>query len=257
MLAQEFGQRQHDIGRGDAFLRLACELDADDVRQAHPRSAAQHHAFRFQSADANRQHAQRVDHRCVRVGADQRIGKGHALQRLHYRRHALQVDLVQDAIAWWDHVDVLERLLGPVDEIEAIFITTVFDRAILVERVGVEAAAFDGQRMVHHQLGRHDRVDQRRIAALGGNRVTQAGQVDQGGLAQDVVTHDARREPRKVQLALAFDKLAQRCVQRGRVAAAHQVFGQHTRGIRQLGVSAGRDGVNRGLCVEIIELGAG
>ncbi len=33
---QELGQRQHDVGRSDTRLRLAAQLNADDVRQAHP-----------------------------------------------------------------------------------------------------------------------------------------------------------------------------------------------------------------------------
>ena len=35
-LAQELRQREHDVGGGDARLRLARQLDGDDVRQAHP-----------------------------------------------------------------------------------------------------------------------------------------------------------------------------------------------------------------------------
>ena len=115
-------------------------------------------------------------------------------------RHALQVDLVQDAVARRDHVDILEGLLGPVDEVEAVFVAAVLDRAVLVERVGVEAAALHRQRMVDHQLRRHHRVDLRRVAALQRDGVAQAGEVDQRGLAQDVVADHARREPRKVQV---------------------------------------------------------
>ncbi len=164
----------------------------------------------------------------MRIGADQRIRIGHAILYLHHRRHALQIDLVQDAVARRDHVDVLERLLGPVDEIEAVFVAAVFDGAVLVEGVRIEAAAFDGQRVIDHQLGRHHRIDQRRVAALQCDRVAQAGQVDQCGLAQNVVAHHARREPWEVQVAFAFDQLRQRGVQRGWIAAAYQILCQHT-----------------------------
>ncbi len=68
--------------------------------------------------------------------------------------------------------------------------------------------------------------------------VAQAGQVDQRGLAQDVVADHARREPREIEVALAFDELPQRSVQGRRVAAAHEVFGQHARGVGQRGVGA-------------------
>ncbi len=65
-----------------------------------------------------------------------------------------------------------------------------------------------------------------------------AGQVDQRGLAKDVVADHARREPREIQVALALDQLLQRGGQRRRIAATHQVLGMHARGVRQLGVGA-------------------
>ena len=56
-LAQELGQRKHKVGGGDAGLRLAGELDADDLGQAHPRSAAEHDVLGFETADAYRDDA--------------------------------------------------------------------------------------------------------------------------------------------------------------------------------------------------------
>ena len=97
----------------------------------------------------------------------------------------------------------------------------------------------------------------RRIAALGGDRVAQAGEVDERGLAENVVAHHARRKPREIEVALALDDLPERSGQRGRVAAAHEVLGQHARGVRQRVVGAGLDRVDRGARVEEIELGAG
>jgi hypothetical protein len=207
-IAQKLGQRQHDVSRGDARLRLAGKFDADDVGQAHPRGAAQHHALGFQPADTDGEHAKRVDHRRVRVGADQRVRIGHAALCLNHGRHALEIDLVQDAVPGRDHVDVLEGLLGPVNEVEAVFVAAVFNGAVLGERIRVEPAAFDRQRMVDHELRRHHRIDQRRVAPLQRDGVAQAGQIDQRGLAEDVVADHARREPRKVQVALAFDELS-------------------------------------------------
>ena len=140
---------------------------------------------------------------------------------------------------------------------EAVFVATVFDRAVLRERILVEAAALDGQRVVDDQLRRHHRVDLGRVAAHVGDGVAQTGEVDQRGLAEDVVAHHAGREPREVEVALALDQLLQRIGQRGRVAATHQVFGQHARGVRQLVVGAGLDRIDRGTRVEVIQVGAG
>ena len=255
-LAQEFGQRQHHVGGGDAGAGTAGQLHADDVGQAHPGRAAQHHVFGFQAAHADGDHAQRVHVRSVAVGADQRVGVGHAVLRVDHRRHAFQVDLVHDAVAGLHDVDVAEGLLGPVDEMEAVFVAAVFDGAVLGEGVGVVAAVFHGQRVVHDQLHRHHRVDLGRIAALVGDGVAQAGQIDQRGLAQDVMTDHARRIPGEVQVAAALDQLLERVRQLRRLAAAHKVFRQHARGVRQTVIGAGRDGLDGGARIKVVQAGA-
>ena len=176
--------------------------------RAHPRRAAQHHALRFQATDADGDHAQRIDVRGVAVGADAGVGEGHAVTHLDHRRHFLQVDLVHDAVARRDHIHVLERLLGPVDEVETVFVATIFDGAVLGERVRIEATAFHGQRVVDDQLRRHHRIDLRRVAALLGDGVAQAGKVDQRGLAENVVAHHAGREPREIEIASCVRSIA-------------------------------------------------
>jgi hypothetical protein len=45
-----------------------------------------------------------------------------------------------------------------------------------------------------------------------GDGVAQAGEVDQRGLAEDVVADHAGREPREVEVALALDQLLQESV---------------------------------------------
>lgn len=60
LLTQELGQRQHQIRGGNAGLRLATELHADDLRQAHPGGAPQHHVLRFQPAHPHRYHPEGV-----------------------------------------------------------------------------------------------------------------------------------------------------------------------------------------------------
>src|SRR5690606_8598704 len=135
-------------------------------------------------ADGN--HAQRVDVRGVRVGTHAGIREGDAVTGLDHRAHLLQVDLVHDAVTGGDHVDVLERGLGPLDKVEAILVATVLDGAVLLERLGIETARLHGQRVVDDQLGRHHRVDLGRVTTGLGDGITQAGQVDQCGLAENV-----------------------------------------------------------------------
>jgi hypothetical protein len=118
---------------------------------------------------------------------------------------------------------------------------------------GSKPPALHRQRVVDDQLRRHHRVDLRRVAALLGDGVTQAGEVHQRGLAEDVVAHHAGREPREVEVALALDQLLQGIGERGRVAAAHQVFRQHAGGVRQGVVGAGLNRLDRRTDVEVIQ----
>ena len=256
LLAQELGQSQHHVGRGDARLRLARQLDADDLGQTHPGRAAQHHVLGLQPADADGDHAQRIDVRGMAVGADQGIGEGHAVPRLDHRTHPLQIDLMHDAVAGRDHVDIVEGQLGPLDEVEAIGVAPILDGAVLGEGLGVIAAALDRQRMVDDELHRHHRIDLGRIAALIGDGIAQTGQIDQRRLAQDVMTDHARREPGEIALALALDDLSERIAQDRRITAPDQILGQHARGIGQSVVGAGRDRFNRGAGVEIVQIGS-
>ena len=85
---------------------------------------------------------------------------------------------MQDAVARWDHVNVFERLFGPVDEVETILVATVFNGAIFFKCVRVEATTFNRKRVIDHQLRRHHRVDHCGVAALGRNRVAQAREID-------------------------------------------------------------------------------
>ncbi len=209
LLAQELGQGQDDVGGGDAGLALAGQFDTDDVGQAHHRRVAEHHGLGFQAANADGDHAQGVHVRRVGVGADAGVGEGDTAARLDHRAHLLQVDLVHDPVPGGDHVNVLECGLGPLDEVEAVLVAAVLDGAVLLEGVRVETGGFHGQGVVDDQLGRHHRVDLGRVPALLGDGITQAGQVHQRGLPEDVMADHTRRVPGEIQVALAVDQLLQ------------------------------------------------
>ena len=232
-LAQEFGQRQHHIGRGNARLAAAGQLHADDIGQAHPGSAAQHHVLGLQSAHAHCNHAQRVHVRRVAVGTDAGIGKSHPVLHIHHGRHLFQIDLVHDTVPGRDHIDIGKCLFRPINEVKAVFVAAILDGAVFGECVRHMAATLHRQRMVHDQLHRHHRVDGGRIASLLGNGIAQTGQIHQRGLAQNVVTHHAHRVPRKIPVAAALDQLAQAVVHDGRIRLAHDVFRMHACGVRQ------------------------
>ncbi|RMT58220.1 hypothetical protein ALP43_01621 [Pseudomonas azotoformans] len=238
-------------------MQLAGQFHAHAFRQAHPRRAAEHHALGFQATDADGDHTQGVYVRRMAVGADTGIREGHAVTHLNHRGHFLQIDLVHDAVARRDHIDVLEGLFGPLDEVETVFVATVFNGAVFFEGLRIKTTGLDGQGVVDDQLGGHYRVDLRRVAALLGDGIAQAGEVDKSGLAEDVMAHHAGREPREVEVALALDQLAQGRVEGGRVATAHQVLGEHARSVGQRGVGAGGDCLDSRTGVEEIQAAAG
>ena len=190
------------------------------------------------------------------VSTDTGIREGYAIASLHHRRHLLQVDLVHDAIARRDHVHVLERGLGPVDEVETVVVAAVFDGTVLLERVLLETCVLDGQGVVHDQLGGNDRVDLGGIPAFLGNGIAQAGQVHQRGLAQDVVAYDTGRIPREVQIPLTLDQLLEGIGQHRRITAANQLLGQDTGGVREFVVGTGLDVFDRLAGVEVVQVGA-
>ena len=78
-LAQGFGDGQDEVGGGGAFLELAGELEADDLRDEHGDGLAEHGGLGFDAADAPAEDAEAVDHGGVGVGADEGVGIGEGL----------------------------------------------------------------------------------------------------------------------------------------------------------------------------------
>ena len=122
---------------------------------------------------------------------------------------------MHDAVARRDDVHVLERGFGPVDEVKTIVIAPIFNFTIFIKGVGIKARMFDGERVIDDELGWHYRVDARRVTALLGDGVAQSGEIDERGLAENVVADHACRVPRKVEIATALDYLPQRGFQIG------------------------------------------
>ena len=65
---------QREIGRGHAFAQRAGQVHADDFRREEINRLPEHARFRFDSAHAPADDAEAIDHRRVRIGADERVG---------------------------------------------------------------------------------------------------------------------------------------------------------------------------------------
>ncbi len=191
VVAQQLGDRQHDVGGGDAGLGLAADAQPHDRRQQHRERLAEHGRLRLDPADAPTEHAEAVDHRRVRVGADERVAeRAPVLGGEHEARQVLEVDLVADAGARRDDAEAVEGTLGPAQQLVALHVALVLDRHVAV--VGLRIArALDDHRVVDDELDGHERVDPRRIPAQPGQRLAHGREVDDAGHAREVLHEDA------------------------------------------------------------------
>ena len=75
-LRRGFGDGEDEVGGSGAFLELAGEAEADDLRHQHGDGLAEHGGLGLDAADAPAEDAETVDHGGVGVGADQGVGVG-------------------------------------------------------------------------------------------------------------------------------------------------------------------------------------
>jgi hypothetical protein len=73
----------------------------------------EHRRLRLDAADAPAYDSEPVDHRGVRVGADQRVGAQHPILLEDAVGQKFQVHLMANAEAWRDDPQIIERLCPP------------------------------------------------------------------------------------------------------------------------------------------------
>ena len=196
LLAQHLGHGQHQIGCGRAFAQLVLQPDADDLRDQHGDRLAQHGRLGFDSADAPAQHAQAVDHRGVRVGADQRVGIGQRLAGLPFAP-TKTTRARYSRLIWWTMPvsgrhdgEVLEGRLSPAQEGIALFVALELQLGIELEGLR-RAELIHLHRVIDHQLGRLQRIDQLGIAAQRLHGIAHGGQIDHRGHAGEILQQHA------------------------------------------------------------------
>ena len=178
--------------------QLAAELEADDLRQQHRDRLAEHRRLGLDPADAPAEHAEAVDHRRVRVGADQGVGIGLqdavALAAVDDLGDVLEVDLVADPGRRRHDAEVVEGLPAPLEE--RVALAVALELALGVDGEGaLVAEGVDLDRVVDHQVDVDQRVDLLRVAADLGHRVAHRRQVDDRRHAGEVLhQHPGRLE---------------------------------------------------------------
>ena len=111
--SQQLSDGQDEVGGGRALGHRADELEADDLRNQHRHRFAEHRRLRLDAADAPAEHAEPVDHRRVRIRADERVRESLAVARLDHARQELEVDLMDDAGVRRHDLEVVEGRLSP------------------------------------------------------------------------------------------------------------------------------------------------
>src|SRR5450830_427141 len=194
-LAQQFGDGQYQVGCGAAFAQRAGQVHADHVRRQEVDWLAQHAGFRLDAAHAPADYADAVDHGGVRVGTDQGVRVVHVASFLagivHAACQVFQVDLVDDAEAWRHDAEGVKCLHAPFHELVTLVVTREFQFHVQVQRF-LFAVVIDGDRVIDHQVDRHQWLDLLGVDTHFCSHVTHGGQVGQQWYAGEVLQHDAR-----------------------------------------------------------------
>ena len=198
VLAEHVGDGQHDVGGGYAGLDLPGQLEADDAGDEHGDRLAEHRRLGLDAADTPAEHAEAVDHRGVAVGADTGVRVGDlgpvALAHHHGASQVLDVDLMHDAGAGGDDLEVVEGALAPAQKLVALAVALVLDLDVAFERVGAAEDVHDDG-VVDHELSGGQRIHLVDVPAQVTDRLAHGGQVDDAGHAGEVLhDHAGRRE---------------------------------------------------------------
>ena len=156
--SEHLSQRQDEVGGRRADRERAARPHAEDDRLRQKHRLAEHRRFGFDAADSPSEHAEAIDHRCVRVGPDQRIGKDPSVARQDHLPQMFEVDLMADSHARRHDAKALEGLLRPIEQRVAFAVAAVFP--LEVGGVGVGAAEpIDLDRVIDDEIDRNERID--------------------------------------------------------------------------------------------------
>jgi hypothetical protein len=192
---EHLGDPEHQVGGGGPFGQPPGELEPHHLGEQHVDRLAHHGRFRLDTADPPADDTEAVDHRGVRVGADERVRIERPLVVPHDLGEVLEVDLVDDPGGGRDHPEVAERRLAPLEELVALPVALELTLGVDLQRhPRVEGVDLD--RVVDDQVGGHQRVDlrrRRRVTGHADDGGPHRRQVDHRGDAGEVLEHHPAR----------------------------------------------------------------
>ncbi len=134
--AEELGDMEGQVGRGDAFAQAAGEVHTHDFRSQEIHRLAEHSCFGFDSTYAPADYAEAVDHGRMGISADECVGVVEVPGAQHAFREILKVHLVHDADAGRHDAESFEGLLAPFEELVALAVALEFHVEVELERIG-------------------------------------------------------------------------------------------------------------------------
>ena len=140
--AQDVGDGQCEVRRGNTGGNFASEAETGDNRGEQRDRLAKHGGFRFDAAYAPTKHADTIDHRGVRVGADEGVRISHrAAGAVRVGHHALgeifKIHLMADAEAGRNNLQFLKRVLAPTEKPVTFAVAFKFFFHVALERLDI------------------------------------------------------------------------------------------------------------------------
>ena len=191
MRPKNLRDHQHQIGGRRSLRQFSVQLKSHHLRHDHVNRLAEHASLGLDAAHAPAHHAQAVDHRRVRIGAHQGIGKCYAVSGHNNLREVFQIHLMNDPRLRRHDVEVVKRLLSPLEKFVPFPIALKFLLRVIRQR-HVAAEIIHLHRVIDHQIDRHQRIDSSRISTSALHRGPHGGQIDHGRHAGQVLQNHPR-----------------------------------------------------------------
>src|SRR5690606_11512539 len=118
--AEHLRDVQGKLRGGNALAEAARDVDADDLGREEVNGLTEHAGLGVNAAHAPADDADTVDHRGVRVGADEGVGVVEVALMQHALGEVLKVHLMDNADARRDNAEGLKSLLAPLEELVAL-----------------------------------------------------------------------------------------------------------------------------------------